>query len=58
MKKFIPVLALVFAFVVTAPAFAADPVAPAAPATAEKKDEKKMEKKEEKKGAKKEEAKK
>lgn len=51
MKKFIPVLALVFAFGVTMPAFAADPApAPAAP-TAEKKDDgktKKDEKKEKK----------
>lgn len=47
MKKFIPVLALVFAFGVTMPAFANDP-APA-PAPTEKKDAKKEVKKDEKK---------
>lgn len=53
MKKFIPVLALVFAFGVTLPAFANDP-APAAPA--EKKDDGKT-KKDMKKDGKKEEKK-
>ena len=49
MKNLIPVLALVFAFGVTAPAFAADPATPAPEKKTEKKEEKKGEKKEEKK---------